>query len=117
MNFFLSMLLKLIMGHALADFVLQTEFIAVSKNRNTPPKYLDAAHLPVWPYTLTAHALINAAVVWLITNSLLFASIELITHWLIDFLKCDKVLNLHEDQAFHIILKLIYSAFLFGAAL
>lgn len=107
----LELFFKLLIGHALADFALQNEFMALSKNRNTPPNYLDKVHLPMWPYTLTCHALINAGVVWVIIGNPIFAIIELVSHWLIDFVKCEGIFTIHEDQCFHVFIKFIIAFF------
>jgi hypothetical protein len=103
------MLFKLLCGHALADFALQTEFMMLTKGRNKVPSYLDEKHRPMWPYTLTAHALINAGVVLLITQNPGLAISEFIYHWVIDFIKCEGYINIHTDQTLHIITKIFYS--------
>lgn len=104
----MNLFFKLIMMHALTDWALQTEFIARTKGRHTIPDYLDKDHLPMWPYTLTAHALVNALGVYIVTNRWEFGVLELIVHWVVDFLKCEKLLNLHGDQLLHILSKIIY---------
>lgn len=118
MNYFLQTFLKLLMGHALADFALQSDAMAKGKNRHnktTPPA--GQKYVPCWLYWLIAHALIHGGVVWLITNSPFFGIIETLLHFCIDGLKCEGFTNPHEDQAFHVALKLIYSVALFEALL
>lgn len=112
MDNFLLIFFQLLMAHAVTDFALQTEFIALSKSRYTTPKYLDKDHLPMWPYTLTAHALINAAGVWLVTRRFDLALWELIIHCLVDFIKCEKLLNLHYDQLLHVCSKFLFAFFM-----
>jgi hypothetical protein len=112
------MLLKLIMGHALADFALQSDAMAKGKNRHnktTPPP--GQKYVPCWPYWLIAHALIHGGVVWLITNSPMFGCLETLFHFCIDGLKCEGVFNPHHDQFLHVVIKFIYSVALFGASL
>lgn len=118
MNYFLQMFLKLLMGHALADFALQPDTMAKGKNRHnqtTPPP--GQKYVPCWPYWLAAHALIHGGVVWLITNSPVFACFETLFHFLADGLKCEGVTNPHEDQALHVTTKVIYSVALFAVSL
>lgn len=64
MTLFLKLFFALLIGHAILDFALQTEFMAVTKSRHRPPAYLGKSHLPMWPYTLTYHALVNAGAVY-----------------------------------------------------
>lgn len=104
----MELFFKLLMAHAVTDWALQTEFIARTKNRHIVPEYLDKDHLPMWPYTLAAHALINALGVYLVTNSWQCGVLELVFHWLIDFGKCEKLYNLHWDQSYHMANKFFY---------
>jgi len=46
----------------------------------------------------------------IITGSNLFAVIEAISHWLIDFFKCEKWISLHQDQIGHMLFKILYCA-------
>lgn len=104
----LSLLFALVIGHALCDFPLQGQFLAAGKNRNTKMPDPEGDPFPgnLWAYCLTAHALIHAGMVWVITGSPLFALIELVCHWLIDFGKCEKWTNFAGDQALHILCKI-----------
>jgi hypothetical protein len=96
------LLFKLIIGHALVDYSLQNDTMAKFKNRhilnNTVP----------WYYFMTAHALINAGMVWAVTGNVSFGIAELVLHWVIDFAKCEKWINVHADQGLHILCKLMY---------
>lgn len=92
----------LIAGHYLADFALQSDFLAQAKNRNTQVGKV------FWPHALMAHSSIHGLVVGLITGSLLLAVAETVTHWLIDFYKCEEKISLRLDQALHIACKVIY---------
>ena len=97
-------------GHALADFPLQPDFLARGKNRHTPPFNVPAGQKAqvIWPHCLTAHALIHAGTVWVITGSVTFAAIELVAHWWIDFAKCENWTGIHSDQALHYACKAFY---------
>ena len=106
----MELFFKLLIGHALADFALQTEAIALGKNRHLPAYGIPTGekHFTVWPYFLTAHALIHAGTVWLITRNPWFAGAELVLHWLIDFSKCENWINPHHDQTLHVMCKIAY---------
>ena len=98
----------LIAGHALADFVLQNEVMAMGKNRHSNIHQQKGPNFPAWPYWLGAHTLIHGAIVYLITQSLLLALLETLLHTLIDYLKCEGKLNFHQDQALHLLCKVGY---------
>ena len=106
----LELFFALMIGHALADFSLQTDSMAKGKNRNRVLDNIPPGQKVVvcWYYWLTSHALIHAGAVWLITGFAWFAVAELVLHWLIDFAKCDNRINLHQDQALHAVCKVIY---------
>lgn len=104
-------LFKLIIVHALCDFPLQGPAIAEGKNRNRPPFGVPSGQKPcaVWIHYLTAHGLIHAGGVWLVTGNVWFALAELVLHWAIDFAKCENWTNPHQDQALHITCKIAYA--------
>jgi hypothetical protein len=107
----IELLFKLLVGHAFADFAFQSDAIAKGKNKNNktvPP--VGQKYVPCWPYYLTAHTLIHSGMVYLITNSLGFALFEFVSHWAIDYCKCDNKLTVHQDQALHLACKLIIVA-------
>jgi hypothetical protein len=112
----ISLLFKLLAGHALADFALQSDFIANNKNRHSIPKgYNPDLHGPmqtIWPYVLTSHALIHGLMVFLATGSTTLGLIETGAHWVIDFGKCEKWYGIHTDQWLHIGFKVAYVLFL-----
>ena len=86
----LALLFALLIGHALADFPLQGEFIANGKNRHLPaPKLGDGGEPPkfLWIYLMSAHSLIHAGFVWAITGSMLLGFAEFVIHWAIDSVK------------------------------
>lgn len=108
----MSNLFLFLIGHAYADFAFQTEWIANNKNRHaTPAGYDPKLHgkkQPIWLYVLPAHALIHAGMVYLISQSIILALIEFISHLLIDFGKCEKWYGIHVDQGLHILFKIVY---------
>lgn len=113
------MLFFLLAGHALMDFALQSDPMAVCKCRR-------AAHplqqsVP-WFYWLTAHALLHGAAVggvvfWWVGDPTLvvgFAVAETVIHWLIDFGKCEKRYGIHADQGLHVLCKVAWWGLLAG---
>lgn len=110
---FALLLLYLLAGHALADFVLQHETMAQSK---CPGSAHPAARLVPWYYWLGSHALLHGAVVGLIflqagvprpLVAVLFAG-ETMAHALIDLGKCAGWYGIHRDQFLHLTCKLLW---------
>lgn len=105
----LARLWWLVVGHALADFVLQSDTMAKGKNRHRrtdPPP--GARYQPTWGYWLTAHALIHGGVVAVVTGSVGLGLAEAVAHWLIDFGKCENWYGIHADQGAHGLCKLVW---------
>lgn len=106
----------LLAGHAIADFAMQTEWVATNKNRHVRDSYPPEQRktmLVIWPYLLTAHALHHGALVYLITQRPLLGLAETVVHWGSDFAKCEGWYNFHVDQFIHIASKLLWTALLF----
>lgn len=99
----ITMLFRLLAGHALGDYALQGDFIANFKNRHT------ASLETIWPYVLTSHALIHGFFVYLATDSIHLGIAETIAHWVIDFCKCEKWFGIHIDQWLHIGCKILWA--------
>ena len=108
----LSPLFWLLFFHALCDFALQSPDMAKGKNRNRKPDPTSippgAAYSPCWPYWLTAHAMIQGGGTALALNSVSFGIAEAACHWVIDFCKCDNIINVHQDQALHVLCKVAW---------
>jgi hypothetical protein len=103
----------LCLGHFVADYPLQSDFMAKGKNRFRP---VDPATIPpgqkpmlVWPWILTAHAGTHGAAVYLVTGMPILAALEILSHWLIDYGKCANRYGIHADQAMHLGCKLIWA--------
>jgi len=112
----LAVFFALLIGHAICDFPLQGPFLAAAKNRHTPvptPKGGEPLPRNVWAYALSAHSLIHAAPVWLITGSATLALVEVVLHWIIDYSKCEGCMHFGADQLFHVLCKLGYAVVLF----
>ncbi len=101
-----ALFFALAIGHALGDYPLQSDFLAKHKNRHFAHAYTD---LPpartLWLHCLTAHALIHAGIVWLLTGRAALGAAELVLHWLIDWLKIERKINFHVDQLLHLLCK------------
>jgi len=100
-------LFYLLAGHALMDYGLQSESMALEKSRHSKTQL--QKEVP-WYYWLTAHSLLHGGAVAMITGSLGFGIAETMCHWVIDFAKCEKRTNIHVDQALHVACKLIWYA-------
>jgi len=104
----LEIFFQLLIGHALADFALQTPNVALGKNRQAgpPPGYDEAVHgkrQPIWVMVMAAHCLVHAGAVLIITGSTTLALVQFASHYLIDFLKCDRHYNVWVDQLLHVL--------------
>lgn len=110
-----ALLFFLIAGHALMDYSLQGDSMAVCKCRKSTSPL--AASVP-WFYWLTSHALLHGAVVGVIFRWMEFdwsvvavlATVETVIHWFVDLGKCEKYYSLHVDQTIHIICKIAWWA-------
>lgn len=97
----MELLFKLIIGHAIADFALQSDFVAMNKGRSSKIPQM-------WPYVLASHCLFHGGFVYLFTGSAALGLAETIAHAGIDFLKCEQKISLHVDQALHLTCKILW---------
>lgn len=112
---FIETLFMLLVGHALADFVLQPEAMGRGKNRNNEIHSGDQSMFPHWSYWMTGHSLIHGGIVFLVTGNILLGLIESLAHWVVDFLKCEGRLTMHQDQAIHVMFKVLFAAFVWAS--
>lgn len=98
----LTMLLALIMVHALCDYPLQGDFLSKAKN--------PAAPIPgvPWYQAMGAHALIQGGGVWFVTHSVAAAMLETVAHAAIDYAKCRGWLSFNADQLLHVACKVAW---------
>lgn len=101
---FLPMLFLLCVGHSLADYPLQGDFLAQGKNRNTVIGKL------FWPYCLSSHATIHAGFVFVVTGNLWLAMAEFIIHAATDWLKCENKISMFTDQMVHYACKILWAS-------
>lgn len=101
----MTVLFWLLVGHAVADYPLQGDFLARGKNHTAP-----LAGVP-FGICLIAHAAIHAGAVALVTGSIALGMTEFFAHTVIDFMKCDGDFGQGEeafrvDQGLHVACKL-----------
>jgi hypothetical protein len=110
---FWVVLFALAIGHALADFALQGDFLAQAKNRHADlARFFGEKSQPrdLWIHALTAHSLIQAGSVWLVTGSVVLGAVEFVLHWLIDLAKGEEWTSFSLDQYLHLACKVLYAA-------
>lgn len=98
-----EVLFFMLVGHALMDYPLQSDFIAKYKN-----PWVKFDNQTWWPWLLSWHALMHGGAVALVTGSVYLGVLETICHWLIDLAKCADWINIHIDQGLHILCKLVW---------
>ena len=109
-----ELIFKLIIGHTLADFVLQPTSMAKGKCRHYISDIAKGENTgPNWYYWLSAHALVHGGMIWFITGNPIFGLAEVILHWIADYAKCENWTNIHTDQLIHITCKIVYAFFVF----
>jgi hypothetical protein len=99
----LGLLALLLMGHFVADFVLQHDRLAVEKGPGADVTLN-------WRWWLTSHAACHGLFVALLTGLPSLGMAEWAAHWLIDFAKCRWRLSLALDQALHALCKVLWVA-------
>ncbi|SAL02887.1 hypothetical protein AWB80_08461 [Caballeronia pedi] len=106
---FLTVLFWLVVGHSLADYPLQGDFLAQGKNRHTKIGAM------FWPHCLFAHSMVHAGFVALVTGSIALGVCEAIVHAVTDFLKCEEKIGMRADQTIHFACKALWAAIAVGA--
>lgn len=112
---FLLLCFAMFIGHALADYPLQGSFLAAGKNRNGDCSiFFGGSAVPkgLWIHALTAHALIHAGAIWVVTGSATLSVAEFFIHWIIDFIRCEDRISFTTDQLLHYSCKIVYAALL-----
>jgi len=94
----------LLIGHAIADFALQTEWMALAKQ---PGRRFDGE--VIWPPVLAWHAAMHAGAVKLATGSWLLAGLEFVAHAAIDYARGRGRLSFNADQAAHVGCKVVWA--------
>lgn len=106
-----SVIFWLLVAHAVADYPLQSDWMAKAKNRHQPLGYVPAGQTPqaIWPWVLSAHAATHGGAVALATGSVELGIAEFVLHWLIDAAKCENLTGIHTDQMLHIACKVLWA--------
>jgi hypothetical protein len=102
----------LIVAHALADFPLQGDYLAQTKNRHTElsKKLFNSGQGTLWPWHLFCHAAIHGGAVAYVTGSVALGCAEVVAHMGIDLLKNEGKIGYMTDQVLHIACKLLWAA-------
>lgn len=93
----------LLVGHAVADYPLQGDFLARGKNHTAP-----IPGIP-WQQCLFWHALMHGGAVALITGSVALGVAETLIHVGIDYGKCAGRYGFNVDQGLHVACKALWA--------
>lgn len=93
----------LLVGHAVADYPLQTDFMTRGKDHTAPIPGFD------WWIILGMHSLIHGGAVAVVTGSWLLGLAETGVHFAIDHGRSDGRYGFRMDQALHIASKLLWA--------
>lgn len=102
MDFPWVVLFCLVVAHAIADFPLQGDFLADAKQGSF---YKINRHVAMF-----MHTAIHAGAVYFLTGWLLLAVFEWVSHWVIDELKVREKITFTQDQALHVLCKVMWTA-------
>jgi hypothetical protein len=107
----ISLFCAFLVGHAIADYPLQGDFLSKAKNRANP-----IPGVP-WYQAMGAHAVIHGGFVGLIAQLVAglwwIGILEAIAHFIIDDRKCAGKLTYNQDQALHILCKILWILVIF----
>lgn len=108
----MTALFWLVVGHVMADFPLQGDFLAKAKNHRTA-----IAGIPWW-LCLAAHTIICGAGVALVLGPF-WGMVEAVVHYFVDYAKNEGWFGGGEkafvtDQAIHLVCRLVYAAIAIG---
>jgi len=91
----------LICGHFLCDYPLQGDYMAAAKDRH-------AGKFKEWFWALSGHSFIHGGAVLFATGLWWLACLEIVSHFVIDDLKCAGRISYNIDQVLHIVFKFIW---------
>lgn len=105
----MDLVIMLVFSHYLCDFALQSSTMAKMKSKVDDigqkefnnGMWRGQKYQLTWYYWLTAHAIIHGGVVYLLTGYVVLFWITMLTHFMIDYLKTNKLTNIHQDQGMH----------------
>lgn len=99
----ISLFTALLFFHFLLDYPLQGDFLSKAKNRYNP-----IPHVP-WYQAMFAHTAMHGVVVAFLTGIPVLGMFEMAIHWWTDDQKCRGELTYNQDQAIHIICKVVWT--------
>ena len=102
---FFHLLFLLVAFHFILDFAIQGDFVAKFKAR-----HIEGHYNSMWKWVLTAHAAAHAIPVLLFTGSIYLMLFMFISHFVIDYLKCEGKFGFDIDQISHLFVILLISA-------
>lgn len=102
-RFVLTTFFWLLVGHAVADYPLQGDFLAKAKNHRAP-----LPGIP-WQQALFWHALMHGGAVALVTHSVALGLAETAIHCAIDYAKCEGWTGFNTDQGLHVVCMAIWA--------
>lgn len=100
----LGTLAWMLIGHAVADYPLQGDWLSMAKN----PTLERVPGQTIWPMALLSHASIHAGAVQLVTGMWGLAACEFVAHTLIDYWKSRGGLSYNGDQILHLTCKVLW---------
>jgi hypothetical protein len=103
----------MLIGHAVADYPLQGDWLSKAKN----PTLTLVPGETIWPMALLSHAAIHAGAVKFATGSWALAACEFVAHTLIDYSKCRGLIGYNQDQVAHVICKVCWASLLMAGLL
>ncbi|MCJ2055136.1 DUF3307 domain-containing protein [Methylobacterium sp. J-048] len=99
----------MLIGHAVADYPLQGDWLSKAKN----PTLKLVPGETIWPGAMASHAGILAGAVWLATASPALAMSEFAAHFAIDVTKCRGRLTYNQNQLAHVGCKVVWALGMF----
>lgn len=111
MNIFLSMLFWFVCAHFICDYCWQSDTVAREKS---PSSTTELQRQVPWYYWMMGHASMHGVAVALITKHVWLGIAEVLAHFVIDYGKCRKRYNIHHDQIFHLVCKLVWASIAVG---
>ena len=100
----------LVAGHGLADYALQGDYMAKTKDHTNPN------NKGIWFHSLFAHSWIHGGFVAVITGLWWLGVLEAAIHGFTDWLKCDRRITFVTDQYVHYACKLAWLTIAFFCA-
>ena len=86
--------------------------MAAAKCRHNKHHKQGNQDFPAWYYWLSAHSLAHGGGVYLICGNIWLGLLEVALHALIDYIKCENVTTLDQDQVLHVACKIGYCLWL-----